>query len=134
MFSLDSYLEDETQYQQHQHGRLNNTYLYENGGDCIEDGWFFYLSEVALRRIVNRALFSRHHLATSHSAQGLNIMQEVRDQELQKTVDEFDLQIQEWYVVNSFIHLLHLLISLPIPIPTPLLLRYNRPRWRSLRT
>ena len=79
----------------------------------------FYLSEVALRRIVNRALFSRHHLATTHSAQGLNIMQEVRDQELQKTVDEFDLQIQEWYVVNSFLHLLHLLISLPIPISTP---------------
>ena len=119
MFSLDIYSEDESQPQQHQHERLSNTYLYENGSDCIEDGWFFYLSEVALRRIVNRALLSRHHLAATYSAQGLNIMQEVRDEELQKTVNEFDLQIQEWYVVNSFIHLLHLLISLPIPVPLP---------------
>ncbi|KAL1960921.1 hypothetical protein VTO42DRAFT_5905 [Malbranchea cinnamomea] len=70
----------------------------------LESGWFFYLSEIALRRIVNRYLLYRYQFADEGIWDGT----EGRAcREMEKSVAEFDFQIKQW------------LDSLPAPMRFP---------------
>jgi hypothetical protein len=60
-----------------------------------ELGWFFYLAEIALKRIAHNVIIWLYKAkATSHHGSTL----ESRDRYLQAGALEFETQIQEWYV------------------------------------
>lgn len=60
-----------------------------------ELGWFFYLAEIALKRIVHNVVTWLYKAkAMSHHG----ISPEIRDRYLQAGALEFETQIQEWYV------------------------------------
>jgi hypothetical protein len=58
-------------------------------------GWFFYLGEIALKRLQNRVLLYRYG---ENSNSSNSYSKEERDLELRQSVSEFDLQLEQWYV------------------------------------
>jgi hypothetical protein len=58
-------------------------------------GWFFYLGEIALKRLMNRILLYRYG-DNSNGSNGHS--EEENDLELRQSVSEFDLQLEQWYV------------------------------------
>lgn len=60
-----------------------------------ELGWFFYLAEIALKRIVHNVVTWLYKAkAKSH----LGSTPEMHDRYLQAGAIEFETQVQEWYV------------------------------------
>ena len=60
-----------------------------------ELGWFFYLAEIALKRIVHNVLT---WLYKSKAMGNPDSTPETRDRYLQAGAVEFETQIQDWYV------------------------------------
>jgi hypothetical protein len=58
-------------------------------------GWFFYLGEIALKRLGNRILLYRYGDQSDSSGRG---SEEENDLDLRRSVLEFDLQLDQWYV------------------------------------
>jgi hypothetical protein len=64
----------------------------------IERGWFFYLAEIALRHIVNRAIRANYHILHGHGNRASDVptVANIDIQELQRSVDVFDQQLHQW--------------------------------------
>lgn len=60
-------------------------------------GWFFYLGEIALKRLVNRILLYRY--GDQNDSNGSSL-EEQNDLDLRRSVLEFDLQLDQWYVTD----------------------------------
>jgi hypothetical protein len=63
--------------------------------NVLENAWFFYLAEIALRRIANRAFKSNYRLLHGCPNGKLKV-DELDGKELQDAIDAFDQQIHEW--------------------------------------
>jgi hypothetical protein len=72
--------------------RSFQTPSFETDRAHLVTGWFFYLGEIALKRLMNRILLYRYR-ENSNS-------EEQNDSELRQSVSEFDLQLEQWYVSN----------------------------------
>lgn len=59
----------------------------------LETSWFFYLGEIALRKLMNRILLSRYESGRSES--GAKSEMDMR-LDLITSIAEFDLQLQQW--------------------------------------
>jgi hypothetical protein len=63
--------------------------------EILQIGWFFYLAEIALKRIIHNVVI-RQYRDRSHT--NLDQLRESKDcYRLEKAVQESDTQIQEWY-------------------------------------
>jgi hypothetical protein len=60
-----------------------------------ETGWFFYLAEIALRHITNRAVQMNHDLLLKHT-QSLPQLTGAQLQDLRHNVTSLDEQLQKW--------------------------------------
>jgi hypothetical protein len=61
--------------------------------ELLVTGWFFYLGEIALKRLTNRILLHRYE---SSSRVDGHLSQIKKDADLERSVAEFDLQLQQW--------------------------------------
>ncbi len=59
----------------------------------MQTGWFFYLAEIALRRIVNRVLLHRYR---RHGKLHPSRYPDMDIENLQETVSDFDMQLRSW--------------------------------------
>jgi hypothetical protein len=75
--------------------RSFQTPSFETDRAHLVTGWFFYLGEIALKRLMNRILLYRYR-ENSSSCNGNS--EEENDSELRQSVSEFDLQLEQWYV------------------------------------
>ncbi len=69
--------------------------LSSNDREHLETGWFFYLGEIALKRLTNRILLHRYE---SGNGAHKYTSQAEKDAQLERSISEFDLQLQQWYV------------------------------------
>jgi hypothetical protein len=67
--------------------------LPQNCDAFLELCWFFFLGEIALRKLGNRILLHQHYV---DQQSGKVKSESERAAELKKNVEEFDLQIKEW--------------------------------------
>jgi hypothetical protein len=59
----------------------------------LETGWFFYLAEIALKRIIHNVIIRQYKTTAPHA---LGPLQRESEFDLEKAVAESDTQIQEW--------------------------------------
>ncbi|KAJ9143827.1 C6 zinc finger domain containing protein [Pleurostoma richardsiae] len=69
----------------------------ERGRDRLELGWFFYLSEIALRRIMNDALSSRYWRGSWYYTTDWWSTEEQGGQHFRRHVDEYKQKLDTWY-------------------------------------
>lgn len=65
---------------------------------CIELGWFFYLAEIALRHIANRAVQTNYQILHKCllGPTGRPDLKGINVQEMLEVTHAFDQQLQEW--------------------------------------
>ena len=86
----------------------------------LRTGWFFYLGEIALKRLQNRILVYRYGDHSTRSSETTGPKQEA---DLSRSIREFDLQLQQWYKrsncfcsIKTIPDLKSRMLSLPPPL------------------
>ena len=75
--------------------RSFHTPSFETDRAHLVTGWFFYLGEIALKRLMNRILLYRYGDNCSRCDER---PEQEGDLELRQSISEFDLQLEQWYV------------------------------------
>lgn len=84
--------------------------MLENDQAYLETAWFFYLGEIALKRLMNRILSERFDNNNPYHEK----TQVEKDLYLVSSVAECELQLEQWYAFLSFLSL-HTLAEHHVP-------------------
>lgn len=68
------------------------TVIHPTDRQNLERAWYFYLAEIALKRMINNVIIRHHHQRQRDSHRSF------AESELEKNVFEFDMQVQKWLV------------------------------------